>query len=171
MRPTKEETCLKTALLWAERGTCARRKVGCVLVNSLGHVLATGYNGVAKSLSHCTDHPCGGANLPSGTGLDSCEAIHAEQNALLQCGDTQKIETCYVTASPCLHCIKLLMNTGCKQIVFLEEYPGHEKAKALWQSSRKPKYPYVPWKKYAPSQQVEMNFAPAHPRKFGNLSW
>jgi hypothetical protein len=40
--------------------------------------------------------------LPSGTGLDVCEAIHAEQNALLQCKDVEQIDTAYVTAMPCM---------------------------------------------------------------------
>jgi tRNA(Arg) A34 adenosine deaminase TadA len=66
-----------------------------------------------------------------GKGLDLCEAIHAEQNALLQCRDTKEIEVAYVTASPCVTCVKLFMNTGCKRIVFLEEYP-HSAAKELW---------------------------------------
>ena len=30
--------------------------------------------------------------------------------------------TAYVTLSPCKPCVKLLMNTGCQRIVFLEEH-------------------------------------------------
>ena len=78
---------LKMAHLVSERGTCARRKVGCILVNSKKHVIATGYNGVSSNQEHCIDNPCKGARLKSGQGLDLCEAIHAEQNALLQCKD------------------------------------------------------------------------------------
>jgi deoxycytidylate deaminase len=33
---------LKMAFLVSERATCARRKVGCVIVNSKNHVVATG---------------------------------------------------------------------------------------------------------------------------------
>jgi deoxycytidylate deaminase len=76
---------LKMANLASERATCKRRKVGCILVNSKKHVIATGYNGVAAGQEHCIDNPCEGAQLKSGEGLDKCEAIHAEQNALLQC--------------------------------------------------------------------------------------
>jgi len=80
-RPTQDEYFLKMAELVSTRATCARRKVGCVLVNSRKHILATGYNGVASGMPHCIDEPCPGANYPSGEGLDKCEAIHAEQNA------------------------------------------------------------------------------------------
>jgi len=138
--------------------------VGCVLLNERGHVIATGYNGVAAGLPHCNDrtgfnfvynngidkskpisgqatgeedifdNACSGADSPSGTNLDACQAIHAEQNALLQCRDMYEIHTCYVTTSPCVTCTKLLLNTGCQKIIFIDEYP-HAQAKELWESA------------------------------------
>ena len=119
------------ALLVAQRGTCIRRKVGCVIVDHNHHVMATGYNGVAAGQAHCTDFPCEGANHPPGKGLHLCQAIHAEQNALLQCQNLTHINTVYSTASPCIHCIRLLLNTSTHRIVFIEEYP-HLEAKKLW---------------------------------------
>ena len=130
-RPSSDEYFLAMAALVSLRATCRRRRVGCVLVDRHKHVLATGYNGVARGVAHCIDTACPGAGLPSGRGLDLCEAIHAEQNALLQCRDAKEIETAYITASPCITCVKLFMNTGCKRIVFLEEYP-HAAARNLW---------------------------------------
>lgn len=131
----KDKVWLSVASDIARLGTCARRKVGCVLLDARGHVLSSGYNGTAAGVTNCIDIPCAGANMPSGTGLDACEAIHAEQNALLQCRDVQAIHTAYCTASPCVHCVKLLMNTGATRIVFLEEYP-HGASKELWLKSK-----------------------------------
>jgi dCMP deaminase len=148
MRLSRDEWALKLALLTAQRTTCCRRAVGCVLLNARGHVLSTGYNGVAAGLPHCNHkveeilhdglagveffpHACSGARAPSGTNLDGCQAIHAEQNALLQCRDMYAIHTAYVTASPCMTCCKLLLNTSCQRIVYVEEYP-HSAAKDLW---------------------------------------
>lgn len=130
-RPSKAETGLRIAYTWALRGTCARRQVGCLLVDKQHHTLSTGYNGPAAGLDHCTERPCPGATLPSGQGLDLCEAIHAEQNALLYCPDVRLIHTCYTTSSPCITCVKLLLNTSCQKIVFCEEYP-HPEARVLW---------------------------------------
>lgn len=134
MRPTLDEIYLAIASIWAERGTCARRKVGCVLVDRQGYILSTGYNGVASSLPHCIDMACKGASKKAGsnTSLYLCEAIHAEQNALLQCRNTQEIETCYTTCSPCVQCTKLLLQTSCKRVVFLEESSHNGEAEALW---------------------------------------
>ncbi len=133
MRPSKDQYFISMALLASSRATCPRRSVGCILTNERGHVLSTGYNGVAAGCEHCTEHNCPGASYPSGQGLEFCEALHAEQNALLQCRDVWTIDTAYVTASPCVTCTKLLMNTSCKRIVFLAEYPQPEAMK-LWLS-------------------------------------
>ncbi len=132
MRPSKDNYFVSMALLASSRATCPRRKVGCILVNSMGHVLATGYNGNAAGQPHCIDKPCAGACHPSGQGLELCEALHAEQNALLQCRDVQTIDKAYVTDSPCTTCIKLLMNTSCQEIVFLREYV-QPAAKVMWE--------------------------------------
>ncbi len=136
-RPNRDEYFSAMAQLTANRTTCHRRAVGCVIVNWQGHVLSTGYNGVARGTPHCRGgDKCAGADLPSGTGLDLCKAIHAEQNALLQCPDVEQIFAVYVTASPCLTCVKLLLNTSCTRIVFSEQYP-HDEAKALWEGANR----------------------------------
>lgn len=153
MRPNRDQWLSDMAELVARRSTCLRRSVGCVLVNRRGQVLATGYNGVARGQPHCNDevvtvldpddviglvdhpHACGGAGSPSGTNLDACQAIHAEQNALLQCRDVEEIHTCYVTVSPCVTCTKLLLNTGCRRIVFIAPYAHDAESRRLWTTS------------------------------------
>jgi dCMP deaminase len=151
MRPSRHEWAMQLALDTSKRATCLRRSVGCVLLNERGHVLATGYNGVASGQKHCNEvmrgidlahphkveanvfypHACPGARSPSGVNLDGCQAIHAEQNALLQCRDAWAIHAAYVTASPCMTCVKLLLNTTCQEIYFVDEYP-HPESRKLW---------------------------------------
>jgi dCMP deaminase len=136
-RPSKDETFLEIARALARRSTCQRRAVGCVLVDARGQVLATGYNGVARGLPHCAHEEggvarvCSGAGLPSGVGLDACEAVHAEQNALLQCPDVFAVHTAYVTTAPCVTCAKLFLNTGCRRVVYRDAYPQLEAARDL----------------------------------------
>lgn len=74
---------------------------------------------VAVSAVHYP-YACQGHDLPAGQ--DGCGAVHAEQNAILQCGRPDDIATAYVTLSPCRACAKLLMNTGCRRVVFLSEH-------------------------------------------------
>jgi dCMP deaminase len=134
-RPDVDEYFGVMAEVVSSRGTCPRRKVGCVLVSEDNKVLATGYNGVPSGFAHCIDEPCEGAKYRSGLGLDKCEAIHAEQNALLQVADVNLIETAYCTTAPCIHCLKLLLNTSCYKIVFNEDYPHSAASKALWEKA------------------------------------
>lgn len=120
-RPQKEQTFMEIASILAKRSTCKRRQVGCVLVDRNFLIIGSGYNGVGRGLAHCIDNPCPGSELPSGVGLETCEAIHAEQNALLQCKEVANIRTAYCTSSPCMHCAKLFLNTGVKTIYYTGE--------------------------------------------------
>lgn len=121
MRPSLDEYLMRLAEVAATRSTCARRSVGCVLADAKGRVLSIAYNGVPSGVEHCKGGtPCQGVELPSGQ--DSCEAVHAEQNAILQCREPDRIATAYVTLSPCKACLKLLLNTGCERIVVRTEH-------------------------------------------------
>lgn len=152
IRIRQDEWGLQLAEVTAKRGTCLRRQVGCVLLDFQGKVLATGYNGVPKGVPHCNElvpsthlfadartreplmmnpHACKGVGFPSGANLDGCEATHAEINALVQCKNDQAVWTAYCTASPCIQCVKALMNTSCVRVVFREVYP-HPRAQSLW---------------------------------------
>lgn len=136
-RITIDETMLAVACVLAARSTCARRAVGCVLTDKRGRIISTGYNGVARYEPHClTEKKCAAFNAPSGTNLDACAAIHAEQNAIVTLRDPDAVETCYVTTSPCTSCVKLLMNTACQRIVFINEY-ADKNGRALWELSRR----------------------------------
>jgi dCMP deaminase len=150
MRPSKHEMWLNICKQLATQSTCVRKGVGCVLLDKYGHVLSTGWNGVAAGRPHCNDqvilelyhsgqqsseeyypNACEGAKYDSGEGLGKCRAVHAEQNALLQCPDINAVHTCYTTASPCAEqCTKLLLNTSCQRIIFLEEYS--KSGKEMW---------------------------------------
>lgn len=154
MRPSRDPWFLEQAAVVAKRSTCLRRSVGCVLVNARGHMVSTGYNGVASGLPHCNEpavlrgligltsarypNACPGAVAKSGTQLDACHAVHAEQNALLQCRDVYGVDTAYVTVSPCVSCVKLLLGTGCHRIVFAAAYSHDTAASLLWTSSTAP---------------------------------
>lgn len=136
-RLTKDAWLMGVALVTAQRATCARRRVGCVLVNERYQVIGTGYNGNARGLPHCLDHPCPGADMRSGKGLDLCEAIHAEQNAIINCRSANEIYACYSTTEPCIHCAKILVNTPCQHVLFLDPYPGSA-ARNLWLKGHAP---------------------------------
>jgi dCMP deaminase len=142
-RPDHDLYFLAIVQAVALRASCIRRSVGCVITDDYHHIMSTGYNGPHSKSEECQNGVCAREQSKSGEGLDACCAIHAEQNALLQCGNTMSINTCYVSASPCITCVKLLMNTSCKRVVFLENYP-HIKAKEIWEKAGREWVQYVP---------------------------
>jgi len=116
MRPTIDEIMLEVAKVLAKRGTCAKKQVGAVALDSDNRLIAGAYNGAPKHVDHCTvDNPC----LAFTDETKSCWALHAEQNLLLHC-DARLVHTVYITEAPCQKCLMLLQNTNCKRIVWLE---------------------------------------------------
>ena len=118
---------MNLAKLVAERSTCLRRMVGAVLVRDK-RILATGYNGAPRGMKHCLDIGCirDELHIASGTRAELCRAVHAEQNAIIQCaiyGVSCEGSTLYVTHQPCAICTKILINAGVKRIVYGEPYP------------------------------------------------
>jgi dCMP deaminase len=144
VRPDLDLWYMRMARLVATRSTCLRKAVGCVLVDARGHQLATGYNGVARGRPHCNQrvvqdmawhypHACHGA-LEKGGALELCEAVHAEQNAFMQCANVELVRTVYVTLSPCDSCLKLMLNTGATRLVVGEWWRDSEaNIKSRWQ--------------------------------------
>jgi len=135
LRISRDMMYLRMAEILALRGTCFRRQVGCILVDVDGFILSTGYNGVAAGRPHCNQgHECKGAHAPSGQNLDECQAIHAEQNAVLRLPDPRRVYTAYCTVSPCISCVKLLLGTSCERVVFRENYP-HAQVATWWREA------------------------------------
>lgn len=122
IRQSKTQYFLKIAELVSTRSTCPRRSVGCVITNKYNHIKATGFNGVPKNFTHCTDTPCGGQNAKSSENLSLCMATHAEQNALLQCDNVMDIDAIYCTTAPCITCAKLIANTSCNKVIYSDIY-------------------------------------------------
>lgn len=131
-RMSRDEAFLQHAFVEAQRGTCRRRQVACIIVSEDGRTLSTGRNGQAPKEPHCTDVPCPGVGFSPGTGLDMCDAIHAEQNAITYLAHPEKAHTIYCTDSPCVSCVKLLLATSATRLVFARLYP-HQSSQERWE--------------------------------------
>ncbi len=137
-RPDWNEYFMKMAELVAERSTCTRRKVGAVLVLNK-RVLATGYNGAPKNVTHCEKTGCLRTELkvPSGQRHEICRGVHAEQNLIAQSafhGVKTEGATVYCTNQPCNICTKILINSGIKKLYYKTSYDDKFSKKILDQS-------------------------------------
>lgn len=112
------------------RSTCLRRNYGAAITKN-NKIVSTGYNGSPRRIANCIDiGTCTREknNIPKGSNYELCEAVHAEQNAMLQ-GIPSEMEdaTIYIFGTesngsiadsrPCLLCNRMLKNVGIKRVV------------------------------------------------------
>ena len=140
-RPSYDEYFMEMAHVVAKRSTCLRRKVGAILVKEK-HILSTGYNGAPKGLKHCSETGClrENQNIPSGERHELCRGLHAEQNAIIQAavfGVSIKGSVLYCTFTPCVVCVKMLINAGVTEIIYAGEYPDALAKQMMNESSLK----------------------------------
>lgn len=114
----------------ATRSTCVRRQVAAIITDKGGHVLSMGYNGVPRDYPHCIDEHCPGARDKSGD-TSRCMAVHAEQNALLQCTRPELAHNMYVSCVPCFVCSKMIANSNIRCLYCATDYPDHKGVEVL----------------------------------------
>ena len=109
-----DHSYLEMAEIWAKNSYCKRRKVGALLVKDR-MIISDGYNGT----------PSGFENICEEDGVTKPYVLHAEANAITKVaksGNSSEGATLYVTASPCLECSKLIIQSGIKRVVYRDEY-------------------------------------------------
>lgn len=109
---------LAMAYIVSDAGTCARLKVGAVLVKDR-RVISTGYNGAPAGMPHCEHPPNRLVEVPC------LIAVHAEVNAIAfaaRHGVPTEGSTLYTTDSPCSACAQLVINAGITEVKFGRRY-------------------------------------------------
>lgn len=129
-RPTLDEYFMRICDDVATRATCRRRKIGAVIIKDK-QILSTGYNGAPKKMPDCLEEGClrDRLKIESGTRHEICRAVHAEQNAIIQCayhGVSSKDSILYVNTPPCRICAKMIINAGIKEVRYKGDYPDKE---------------------------------------------
>lgn len=125
-----DDRFMKMAFLVSEWSSCRRegRNVGCVIVKDK-RVMTTGYNGAPAGMKTCVEKgEClrDRLGIASGTRLEVCYAVHAEQNAIIQAakiGVSVQDATLYCTHQPCSLCAKMIVNSGIRRVVYQNGYP------------------------------------------------
>lgn len=112
----KIQMWLDVAKTLSKFSTCSKLDVGCVITTEDFRVLATGYNGVPSKVTHCKDKACSGAGTKPGS--DLCNAIHAEQNAIVSLPPGSNAKHLFCTHKPCTHCMKLIIAAGITSIYY-----------------------------------------------------
>lgn len=123
-RDTHIQAMMNIAKDIAKRSPCLTRQVGSVLTED-GWVVGVGYNGPPSGMEHDIVDIRKQKGFSSGEGLDYSRDVHAEQNAMQQSGIRtgrgRNLEL-FTTASPCIHCMRQLIQIGVRKIVYIEKY-------------------------------------------------
>ena len=110
-----DERYLRMAHIWAENSYCKRRKVGALVVKDK-MIISDGFNGTPSGFENvCEDE----------NNVTRPYVLHAEANAITKLARSHNNSddaTLYVTASPCIECSKLIIQSGIKRIVYGEKY-------------------------------------------------
>ena len=106
---------LRMARIWAENSYCKRRQVGALLVKN-GAIISDGFNGTPSGFENiCEDE----------NNISKPYVLHAEANAITKIARSSQNSdgaTLYVTASPCIDCAKLIIQSGIRRVVYAEQY-------------------------------------------------
>ena len=112
---TLDKRYIRMAGIWAENSYCARRQVGALIVKNQ-RIISDGYNGTPSGFENiCEDE----------NNVTKPYVLHAEANAITKIARSNNSSdgaTLYVTASPCIECAKLIIQSGIKRVVYSEKY-------------------------------------------------
>lgn len=110
---------MNIAILTSLRSKDKNTKVGAILVDSKNRIIGTGYNGLPSHIDESLFPTCRDGELHE---TKYAYTVHAEANAL--CNSTVYDLTgakLYCTLFPCNECVKLLLQKGISEIIYLSD--------------------------------------------------
>lgn len=140
---------MQTAQTFAELSSARRLKVGAIVVKD-DRIISIGYNGmpagwdnnceteVITEYNNAHDIDNNPTSLKTITLVTKPEVLHAEANAitkLAKSNDSGEGSTLFVTHAPCLHCAKLIYQSGIKRVIYSQQYRDDSGIKFLEKSS------------------------------------
>ena len=120
---TWDEYFMSMALLSSQRSKDPNTKVGACIVNKKKRIVGIGYNGFPYG---CSDDEFPWINN-SKEFLENKYpyVVHAEPNAILNANSSLDDCTLYVSLFPCNECAKLIIQSGIKEIIYMDDkYDG-----------------------------------------------
>ena len=113
-----DEYFMGVALLSTKRCKDPNTQVGACIVNQNKKIVGIGYNGMPFG---CKDEEFPWEREGDFLNTKYAYVVHAEPNAILNCNSQTKDCTLYVTLFPCNECAKLIIQSGIKEIVYMDD--------------------------------------------------
>lgn len=141
-RISRDDMFSQICTVVAQRSTCLRSQVGALIVKN-GRIVSMGYNGPVSGMPACVKPiplmvfmdmaTCDKEMEPlmkevkerACMGPGCTRSLHAETNAIAfaaRAGVSVEGCTMYCSLSPCINCAKVIVNSGIKELKYLEDY-------------------------------------------------
>ena len=145
-----DELFMGTCLLNAMRSKDPRTQVGACIVNKEKRIVGIGYNGFANGCSD--DELAWSRKSETNSKLETKHLFvcHAEMNAIVNKIQADlKNTTIYVSLFPCNECAKLIIQSGIKQVIYLEDRDKeeYEASRTMFKLAGVTYKPYQPTRK------------------------
>lgn len=121
---TWEEYFMGIAMLAAQRSKDPSTQVGCCIVRE-NKILSIGYNGMPFG---CDDNVFPWEKEGEPLNCKYMYVVHAELNAILNSTTELTASTLYTSLFPCNECCKAIIQSGIKEIVYLNDKYGDSSA-------------------------------------------
>lgn len=116
-----DEYFMGIASLSAKRSKDPKTQVGaCIIDGESKKILSIGYNGLPRGIED--------DKIFWDDKTKHMYVCHAEANAILNSNNSLKGSILYVTMFPCNECAKLIIQSGIKEIVYLEDKFLHKES-------------------------------------------
>ena len=126
-----DQTYIQMATVWSRLSKARRKQVGCLIVRD-GTIISDGYNGTPRGFNSNCEVELETPSMLASRGYileTKPEVLHAESNAITKLAKSTQSSvgsTMYTTASPCLDCAKLIIQSGIHRLVYNELYRDEE---------------------------------------------
>lgn len=113
-----DEYFMGVAMFSSMRSKDPSTQVGACIVNQNKRIVGIGYNGFPIG---CSDDVYPWAREGDYLETKYPYVVHAESNAILNATNNLSNATIYVTLFPCNECMKLIIQSGISEIVYLDD--------------------------------------------------
>lgn len=116
---------MRIAEITAIQSNCIKYQAGCVIVKD-NRIILQGYNGTPSGVKNCNDKfDINNYNREKHNLWSNAIEVHAEMNCITYAakkGISLENTIMYVTHKPCNNCLKHILSTGIKEIIYKNDY-------------------------------------------------
>lgn len=126
-----DSTYIQMAHVWSRLSKARRNKVGCLIVKD-GSIISDGYNGMPRGFNNNCEVEVEEYSMLASQAyklVTRPEVLHAESNAITKLAKSTQSSsgsTLYTTASPCIECSKLIIQSNILRVVYDELYKNDD---------------------------------------------